>query len=185
MIVEPPPGSYDLRLSARWDAESQTLHIKGGEAPPFARVTLTDGAGALLAEVMAGEDGEFRARIRPLGVPCSVRAQTGEYASRVVAVSAAPANCGTPQLYVRLLEAKWNEDLKRLRVQGDRAPSFATVDVYDAGTGARLGSVMADATGKFDYRGTMEQAACSVRVGVGGLQTAAIRVRDARRYCGN
>src|SRR3990172_5149655 len=110
--------------------------------------------------------------MRPLVVPCAVQAWTGanstSQSSQQVEVQGAPATCGTAQLYLRLKELKWSEEAKQLRVQGDRAPFFARVEVWDAQTGALVAAAMADQSGKFDQRVRLDHPPCSVRIAIGG-----------------
>jgi hypothetical protein len=102
----------------------------------------------VLASKQAGRHGSFRFKLEPMIPPCAVQVQAGDVRSEPFPVGGAPADCGRQVLLD--VRAKWKcEDEGSLRVKGKRALAGATLEVHDAATDALLGTVQADAHGRF------------------------------------
>jgi PKD repeat protein len=116
-------------------------------------------------------------------------AQSGAFADVTIGVSDATLSdsevftitVGGPAASpVSLREAEWSD--ARLKAEGRAAPG-ASVTIVDADSGATLGSVTADASGKWKARLALAAAPCRVQANAGGQSSAIVNVKDAPRSC--
>lgn len=164
LVVEPETPPSDARIDeARWDDHHREgkLRVRGSGARPREMVGVLDAeSGLVLGSRKANRRGEFRLEIEPITPPCEVQLQAGDARGAAVLVRGAPATCGS-EVTARL-RARWQcaepaedgDDAEEpgLRVDGERAPAGAAVEVRDAASHATLGSTRADKRGRFRLR---------------------------------
>ena len=184
---------------ARWEAEDRKLEVegrmevnKGSKAPRGTAANLFDAAtGALLGSARVEDDGKWKFEVERLATaPCRVRVDIGGQ-SVEAAVSGAPSSCsggstpppaGKP---VVIEKARWDADHRELKVEGggSKAPSGTTAMLFDAASGALLGSVGVKGDGQWEFEVKRPATVpCRVRVEIAS-QSAESVVSGAPSTC--
>lgn len=169
--VQPPPEPEASLVITEATWHWGRLSLAGEGAMPGAEVAVMDPqTGAVLGMMDADADGAFSLTLHPFVPPCSVEVHSGDASSEAMAVDGAPAGCSTGPP-TRVWGALW-KCRAGLFVAGHRAPSGATMRVYDADSDQLLAVGHATRSGYFLLRSRGGEAPQSVRVSVeeGGVE---------------
>lgn len=141
----PPPAESSLRVDrATWSAAGRVLFAFGSGAKPRETVSVVDSSThALMGVTRADARGRFMVMAAPFVAPCGVGARSLAAQSASREVANAPRDCGRRAL-TRVEGVRWSCRRSELRVRATRAPASGSVDVYDASSGALLGSLSVD-----------------------------------------
>jgi hypothetical protein len=165
----------------RWDAAARVLHVRGAAAEPFAVVEVQDAESTqALATERAEQGGAFALSTRLARAPCAVRLRSGLWLGDPLEVEGAPGDCGARVFHgFRLQRAEWRPASRELRIEADRVPANASVDLFDAHTDTAVAHLRADGAGRLFLRTRTDTPPCLIRVIAEGIELRPLAVDRA------
>jgi hydrogenase small subunit len=156
-VDENPNGETQVLsiTKAEWRVDNSELRVEGkGKAAASVKVSDAD-SGVIVGAVSVASDGKWSLRQKnPVPIPGRVKVDSsGE--SIIGNVRNAPASSGTPTDDTtnpfRIKKAEWKFEKSELKVEGE-GEIQASVEIFDASSGAKLGKVTVAADGRWKFR---------------------------------
>ncbi len=175
------PAEATQADQVRWDASARALHVRGAAGMQVALQIEDAETGGELGTGRSSAEGAFAISQRLLRSPCAVRIRSARWLSEPMAVQGAPPDCGARALAaIRLQRAEWRSSSRELRIEAERAPADAAVDLFDADTNAPVARLRADSSGRVRYRARTDSPPCRIRVIAEGMELAPLAIDSAR-----